>query len=27
MGRYCLRTDVMYERRPPICTAPHDVEA
>mmetsp|Transcript_8851 Transcript_8851/g.29177 ORF Transcript_8851/g.29177 Transcript_8851/m.29177 type:complete len:112 (+) Transcript_8851:59-394(+) len=25
--KYCLRTDVMYERRPPICTAPHDVEA
>jgi hypothetical protein len=25
--KYCLRTDIMYERRPPICTAPHDVRA
>lgn len=25
--KYCLRTDVMYERRPPVCTAPNDVQA
>ena len=26
-AKYCLRTDVMYERRPPICTEPKDVKA
>jgi hypothetical protein len=25
--KYCLRTDVMYERDPPICTEPNDVQA
>ena len=25
--KYCLRSDVMYERRPAICTAPNDVQA
>lgn len=25
--KYCLRTDVMYARCEPICTAPHDIEA
>ena len=25
--KYCLRSDVMYERRPHICTAPNDVKA
>ena len=26
-AKYCLRTDVMYERSPPICTEPKDVKA
>ena len=25
--KYCLRSDVMYERRPALCTAPNDVAA
>ena len=25
--RYIIRTDVMYERRPPVCTEPNDIEA
>jgi hypothetical protein len=25
--KYCLRSDVMYERTPPICTAPEDLRA
>ena len=25
--KYCLRTDIMYQRREPLCTAPGDMEA
>ena len=25
--KYCLRTDIMYRRREPLCTAPNDLEA
>ena len=27
MGRYIIRTDIMYRRTPPICTAAADVRA